>query len=86
MGILPLEFAAGQTAESLGLTGREVFEFSGLAAALKPRGTVEVKAALDGKTQTFRALVRIDTPIELEYYRYGGILPYVLCQMVRSGK
>jgi aconitate hydratase len=83
MGILPLEFPAGQTAESLGLTGKETFEVEGLASGLKPRGAARVTArGEDGKTTAFSAKVRIDTPAELEYYRWGGILRYVLKDLV----
>jgi aconitate hydratase len=75
MGILPLQFGEGQNAESLGLTGREVFDVSGLAGAeAMPR---EVTVRTDDGTG-FRATVRIDTPKEAEYYRHGGILQYVL--------
>jgi aconitate hydratase len=65
----------------LGLTGRELFEISGIARGLKPMGTVMVKAVGD-KTVEFAARVRIDTPEELEAFRNGGILPYVLRQLV----
>jgi aconitate hydratase len=82
MGVLPLQFQAGESPASLGLTGREVFEISGLAA-IKPRGTLKVRAqAADGKVITFTATARIDTPEELVAFRHGGILPYVLRQLV----
>jgi aconitate hydratase len=82
MGILPLEYPAGQHRESLGLTGEETFAISGIAAQLTPRMTVKVTAtAADGSVTTFDALVRIDTPDEAEYYRHGGILQYVLRQV-----
>jgi aconitate hydratase len=85
MGILPLQFSPGQSAASLGLTGLETFEVSGLAKDLKPRKTLQVKAVSpEGKETLFEALCRIDTPIELEYYRYGGVLCYVLCRMLSS--
>ncbi|HVM65922.1 MAG TPA: aconitate hydratase [Acidimicrobiales bacterium] len=77
MGVLPLEFAAGESAASLGLTGREVYSIAGLSSL--PR-TVTVRA--DDKT--FTATVRIDTPVEAEYYRHGGILQYVLRSLARS--
>jgi len=80
MGVLPLEFPAGQDAESLGLTGDEVIDVVG-AAALSERvpPTVDVVARRpDGSEVRFAARVRIDTPGEAEYYRHGGILPYVL--------
>jgi aconitate hydratase len=79
MGILPLEFANGADATSLGLTGREVFTIEGLARGLAPRAQVTVCArAEDGTERRFQATVRIDTPQEIEYYRHGGILQYVL--------
>ncbi|MGE4425827.1 MAG: aconitate hydratase [Solirubrobacteraceae bacterium] len=84
MGVLPLQFPEGQTAESLGLTGEETFTITGLADAMNagelPR-TVKVKA--DGVE--FDARVRIDTPKEADYYRHGGILQYVLRQLVAAG-
>ncbi len=88
MGIVPLQFQAGESAESLGLTGYETLDVLGLAEGLKPRKELKVKAAAEGgKTIEFSALCRIDTPIELEYYRYGGVLPYVLVRMLsETGK
>ncbi len=86
MGILPLQFEAGQNAESLGLTGEEVFDFAGLTALLKAKfangSTLKVKAtAADGTIKHFNAKVRIDTPQEIEYFEHGGILQYVLRQL-----
>jgi aconitate hydratase len=82
MGILPLEYAAGQTRETLGLGGEETFTIEGLAANLQPRMTLDVKAtAPDGATRTFTTVLRIDTPDEADYYRHGGILQYVLRQV-----
>jgi len=89
MGLLPLQFPAGQNAESLALTGRETYDVVGIAAALdgaKGEGrsakSVTVRArAEDGATKEFQATVRIDTPKEVEYYRHGGILEYVLRQL-----
>jgi len=84
MGILPLEFVNGATRESLGLTGEESFTIRGLAN-LEPRKTIKVEAkAPGGKTTTFDATVRIDTPDEMQYYRHGGILQYVLRQIAAS--
>ena len=82
MGVLPLEFKAGENRESLGLTGHEVFDIEGISS-LKPRmeATVRAKSA-DGKVKAFSAVVRVDTPEEVSYYRHGGILQYVLRQMV----
>jgi aconitate hydratase len=84
MGVLPLEFPAGQGAGSLGLTGREVFEVSGVPA-IEPGGAVAVKVRADDGTEiSFDARVRIDTPTELHYFREGGILPAVLRKMLAS--
>ena len=86
MGILPLQFSPGQSVESLGLTGEEVFDFPGLTALLAAKfaggKTLDVTAtAADGTKKTFQAVVRIDTPQEIEYYEHGGILLYVLRQL-----
>jgi aconitate hydratase len=82
MGILPLEYRAGQNRESLGVTGQEIFSISGIAANLEPRMTLEVTAtSTTGAVVRFAVLLRIDTPDEAEYYRHGGILPYVLRQV-----
>ena len=83
MGVLPLQFRAGETAESLGLNGEEVYDLEGLAAVLGNDFTtgkqITVRAAQsDGSTKTFHAVVRIDTPQEVLYYLHGGILQYVL--------
>jgi aconitate hydratase len=78
MGVLPLEFKQGETRESLGLTGHEVFEIEGVAS-MAPRGDVTVRAkSPDRKEKKFAATVRVDTPEELSYYQHGGILQYVL--------
>jgi aconitate hydratase len=82
MGVLPLEFAAGQTRESLGLTGREEYTIEGISA-LKPRAKARVVAHdADGREKSFDATVRVDTPEEFAYYQHGGILHYVLRQMM----
>jgi aconitase A len=87
MGILPLQFHAGDTAKSLGLSGEEVYDVEGLADAVAnsfANGrdvTVRARGG-DGKERTFRATVRIDTPQEVRYYQHGGILPYVLRQLL----
>ncbi len=86
MGILPLQFEEGDNAESLGLTGEEVYDFPGLTALLRdgltgsPSLAVKTTAS-DGKVKEFTAKVRIDTPQEIEYYKHGGILQYVLRQL-----
>ncbi|MBX3203603.1 MAG: aconitate hydratase, partial [Labilithrix sp.] len=87
MGILPLQFPAGENAASLGLTGEETYDVVGLPelleSGLKGGREVVVKAkAADGKTKEIRATVRIDTPQEILYYKHGGILPYVLRQLL----
>jgi aconitate hydratase len=85
MGVLPLQFKAGESAASLGLTGKEVFHIEGIPAALDGGGrTAKVRAvSADGAEKTFTVDVRVDTPQEVEYYRNGGILPYVLRQLAR---
>jgi aconitate hydratase len=84
MGLLPLEFPTGESAGSLGLTGREVFDITGVAG-VKPGGTLPVVARRDDGTEIrFPARVRIDTPTELHYYRQGGILPTVLRKVLSS--
>ncbi len=85
MGVLPLEFTDGASAESLQLTGRETFDITGVSDGLEPRGSAAVRAvAPDGAVTEFTARVRIDTPDEITYYRHGGILQYVLRQLVRD--
>ena len=85
MGVLPLEFTDGASAESLQLTGRETFDITGVSDGLEPRGSAAVRAvAPDGAVTAFTARVRIDTPDEIVYYRHGGILQYVLRQLVRD--
>src|SRR5213083_2180229 len=90
MGILPLQFLPNETPEKLGLTGKEVFEITGLGAVLTegfPRGKELVVRATrpDGSGVQFTVTVRIDTPQELQYYRHGGILEYVLRQLLAQG-
>jgi aconitate hydratase len=79
MGVLPLEFVDGQTRESLGLTGFETFSIEGVPAAVDSCGKSRVRVKADGKT--FEAIARVDTPVEADYYRNGGILPFVLKQL-----
>jgi aconitate hydratase len=83
MGVLPLQFEAGSNAASLGLTGREQFALTGIAENLRPGGIVMVRAVGE-KTLEFPAIARIDTPEELVAFRHGGILPYVLRQLVNG--
>ena len=88
MGILPLQFLAGENAESLKLTGEEVFEIVGVGEAVERFTSgrqAKIRATANGKTTEFRALVRIDTPQEAQYYANGGILQFVLRQLL-AGK
>jgi len=84
MGVLPLQFLDGQTAASLGLNGFETFSIEGVPAAVDSCGKsrVKVTAVQNGSTIALDAVARVDTPVEAEYYRNGGILPYVLKQLV----
>jgi aconitate hydratase len=83
MGVLPLEFAPGDNLKSLGLTGLEIFDFEGLAQNFEPRKKIKVRArGANGKEKNFTAVARVDTPFEVAYYRHGGILQYVLRQML----
>jgi aconitate hydratase len=82
MGVLPLQFLNGETRETHGLTGHETFSLEGLTNDLKPKQNITVWASKDGKARSFHVLVRIDTPIEVEYYRHGGILQMVLRQLM----
>jgi len=85
MGVLPLQFLAGENPATLGLTGRETFELTGIAQGLRPRGRVKVRAAGEQGVREFEAIARIDTPEELVAFSHGGILPYVVRQLVRKG-
>ena len=83
MGVLPCEFVNGETRQSLGLTGFETYEIDGLDDSLTPRATLTVKATSpDGSVKSFSVRGRIDTPEEMQYYKNGGILPYVLRSLV----
>ncbi|MEO6528085.1 MAG: aconitate hydratase AcnA [Gemmatimonadaceae bacterium] len=85
MGVLPLEFTNGDTRHSLGLTGFETYDLEGLDAGLAPRSALTINAkASDGTAKSFEVLCRIDTPEELNYYKHGGILPYVLRSLARK--
>ena len=86
MGVLPLQFPAGENAASLCLTGAETFHIEGVKASLDGGGRKATVRAVsdDGTEKTFTALVRVDTPQEVEYYRHGGILPYVLRQIAAN--
>jgi aconitate hydratase len=84
MGVLPLQFSPGETRETLGLTGEETYAVQGIADGLGIGSRVEVVARAGGAERRFQAIARIDTPVELEYYRHGGILPFVLRQLMRA--
>ncbi|HVM06987.1 MAG TPA: aconitate hydratase [Acidimicrobiales bacterium] len=86
MGVLPLQFLDGQSVESLELTGQEVLDIAGISVLSTPGAAIPstLTVSVDGGARTFDVRVRIDTPKEAEYYRHGGILPYVLRQL-RSG-
>jgi aconitate hydratase len=85
MGVLPLQFKAGDTAQSLGLTGAEVFEIREIADALKKVGSGKVYLTVKADLKEFEVLLRVDSPQEVLYYEHGGILPYVLRQLVGAG-
>ncbi len=86
MGVLPLQFKPGDSVDSLGLTGHEVFHIEGLSDDLQPLSEVTVRAVReDGTEITFPVIVRLDTPVEVTYYRNGGILHTVLRNMAREG-
>ncbi len=79
MGVLPLQFKPGENLDSLGLTGKEIYSVEGLSNAIQPKSEVTVRAqAEDGSLLTFQAIARLDTPVEVDYYRNGGILHTVL--------
>jgi len=87
MGVLPLQFKAGETRQTLGLTGLETFNIAGIGAGLRPGQTLTVHGRRpDGSEFSFDVVCRIDTPIEVDYYRHGGILPYVLRLLLSDGE
>jgi aconitate hydratase len=84
MGILPLRFAEGQNAESLGLDGSEVYTIEGLSDDMLPKSEVSVNAKKsDGSVITFKAIVQLNTPVEVNYYRNRGILQTVLRNLLK---
>jgi aconitate hydratase len=84
MGVLPLQFSDGDSHDGLGLTGEEVYRISGIADGLQPGKRLSVVAeAADGSEKRFDVITRIDTAMELDYYRHGGILQYRLRQLLR---
>jgi len=81
MGVLPLQFKKGENADTLGLKGDEVFDIQGIGS-LKPGGELHVVAKADGKEKTFKVIARLDAPVELDFYRNGGILHTFLRNML----
>jgi aconitate hydratase len=85
MGVLPLQFKGTDSVQSLGITGEETYDIEGLGADFKPQQEVTlVIHGKDGTTQRVPVLLRIDTPIEVDYYKHGGILPYVLRSLLAA--
>ena len=85
MGVIPLQFKEGEHPASLGLTGHEVFDVTGLSDQIKPHQEVRVTATrLDGSRSEFTAIARLDSPVEVNYYRNGGILPSVLRSFLKG--
>lgn len=84
MGVLPLVFREGEDYESLGITGREKFSISGMERGFKPKQELVLEIDRDGKVQRVPLLSRLDTPIEVDYYRHGGIMPYVLRHLMHA--
>ena len=84
MGVLPLEFPPGENAESLGLTGDEVFDIAGVSNGLSPGVRVTVTATRNGDSRSFEARCRLDSAVEVDYYRNGGILQTVMRDLARE--
>jgi aconitate hydratase len=83
MGVLPLQFKEGTSAQTLGLDGTETFDVLGLGPGLKPQKELTLKITrAEGSSTDVPVICRIDTPIEVDYYAHGGILPFVLRQLV----
>ncbi|MBA3762680.1 MAG: aconitate hydratase, partial [Chthoniobacterales bacterium] len=87
MGVLPLQFGEGTSAQTLGFDGSETYSITGLSEQIQPgqMATLEI-ARKDGAKQSVPVKLRIDTAIEIDYYRHGGILPFVLRELVSRGK
>ncbi len=86
MSVLPLQFREGESAASLGLTGEETYDITGISDGLKPRQEMSVAAtAPDGAKKTFKAIARLDSAVDVRYYRNGGILPTVLRDLIKRG-
>ena len=85
MCVLPLQFEEGTSAQTLGLDGSETFDVLGLSEEVKPRQKLTLRITkANGQTQDVTVVLRIDTPIEVEYYRHGGILPFVLLELIAA--
>jgi aconitate hydratase len=85
MGVLPLQFKGADTVDSLGIKGDETFDIVGLGGEIRPQQDVTlVITRTDGSKREVKVLLRIDTPVEVDYYRHGGILPYVLRKLVAA--
>jgi aconitate hydratase len=85
MGVLPLQFLGNDSVQSLNITGNETYDLIGLENDIKPQQEVTlVIKRTNGDTQKVKLLLRIDTPIEVDYYRHGGILPFVLRQLLAA--
>ncbi|NLP31673.1 MAG: aconitate hydratase, partial [Oligella ureolytica] len=85
MGVLPLQFQGDDSVESLGITGDETYDISGLEGGIKPQQEVTLTIHREnGTSQDVKLLLRIDTPIEVEYYEHGGILPFVLRDLLST--
>ncbi|OQY87225.1 MAG: hypothetical protein B6D41_11955, partial [Chloroflexi bacterium UTCFX4] len=85
MGVLPLVFKPGENADSLGLTGRETYDILGVNDDIKPRQVLKVLATADDGRQTmFEAIARLDTPVDVDYYKNGGILQTVLRNLAKA--
>ena len=86
MGVLPLQFKPGDSASSLGLTGEEVFSIEGWTGDLKPEQELAARAVSNGKTKELTVIMRVDTPKEIEYFKNGGILPYVVRKILNKSR
>jgi aconitate hydratase len=85
MGVLPLQFIGDDSVQTLGITGKETFDLKGLEGEIKPQQLATlVIHRLNGEISEVRVLLRIDTPIEVDYYKHGGILPFVLRQLLAA--
>jgi aconitate hydratase len=85
MGVMPLQYLTGQTADTLGLTGKETISIIGISNGLFPLKRLKVEAIKeDGAAVSFEVISRLDSAIEIEYYRHGGILNYVLRQFLKQ--